>query len=46
MPPRIVEHEKDDAAQACFGFAREGFKQCLEKFLRELRPKVGDGIKG
>ena len=34
MPPRIVEHEKDDAAQACFGFAREGFKQCLEKFLR------------
>lgn len=34
MPPRIVEHEKDDAAQACFGFAREGFKQGLEKFLR------------
>jgi hypothetical protein len=34
MPPRIVEHEQDDAAQARFGFAHEGFKQGLEKFLR------------
>src|ERR1700730_18590650 len=44
MPPRIVEHEQDDAAQACFGFAREGFKQCLEKFLRHAVGKIPEGF--
>ena len=39
MPSRIVEHEQDNAAQARFGFPREGFKQSLEKILRYA---VGD----
>ena len=44
MPPRIVEHEKDDAAQACFGFAGEGCKQRLEKFLRHSVGNIPEGF--
>jgi hypothetical protein len=32
MPPRIIEHEQDDAAHTCFGFARKGLEQSREKF--------------
>jgi hypothetical protein len=44
MPPRIVEHEKDDAAQACFGFACEGCKQRLEKILRHSVGNIPEGF--
>jgi len=44
MPSRIVEHEKDYAAQACSGFAREGFKQRREKFLRHTVGKIPEGF--
>lgn len=44
MPPRIVEHEKDDAAQACFGFVCEGCKQRLEKFLRHSVGNIPEGF--
>ena len=44
MPPRIVEHEHDDAAQARFGFPREGFKQSGEKFLRHAIGNIPEGL--
>jgi hypothetical protein len=44
MPPRIVEHEKDDAAQACFGFVCEGCKQRLEKILRHSVGNIPEGF--
>lgn len=46
MPSSIVEHEQDDAAQARFGFARKGFEQSLEKFLRHTVGKIPEGFAG
>ncbi len=45
MPSRIVEHKEDDAAQACLGFAREGLKQGLKKFLRHTVGNIPEGVK-
>src|ERR1700720_2255113 len=44
MPSSIIEHEQDDACDACFGFAREGFEQSLEKFLRHPVGKIPEGF--
>src|SRR5580704_17223491 len=46
MPSRIVEHEQDDAARACFGFACGGCKQRLEKFLRHAVGNIPEGLAG
>ena len=46
MPSGIVEHEQNDASNAGFGFAREGFEQRLEERLRHAVGKIPEGFAG
>jgi hypothetical protein len=46
MPSGIVEHEQDDASDAGFGLAREGFEQRLEERFRHAVGKIPEGFAG
>jgi hypothetical protein len=45
-PSGIVEHQQDNAANARFGLAREGFEQRLEQRLRHAVGKIPEGFAG